>query len=344
MYPITNTIFTSVNVEAFPKMASTEDTSNFFKRADYKKDYWDNYLAARPHYDQPFYQSIYDYHKSHNGLTQTAHDVGTGPGQVAAELASHFSRVVASDINTTHLAVAEHRLGSLISSQKVSLVQCSAEEIATCHPACSTDLIVAAECLPLIDASRAIHAFSAILKPNGTLAIWFYGRPVFVEPEYTSKCQPLLESILDLTFSKVIKGGGSQEKAAWKRATDRMASFLDDVELSSDTWRDVERRKWNAKHAMPFYGPEACDFDITLSSAIGAEEQVVAKQEAGFWERQWNVAGVKRFVLANMPTFDQDQQDKRVEKQYQELEQVMGGATAIRRITWPVVLILASKK
>ncbi len=73
-------MFTSVNVEATPKMASTEDTSNFFKRADYKKDYWDNYLAARPHYDEPFYQSIYDYHKSHDGLTEMAHDVGTGPG------------------------------------------------------------------------------------------------------------------------------------------------------------------------------------------------------------------------------------------------------------------------
>lgn len=336
-------MFTSVNVEATPKMASTEDTSNFFKRADYKKDYWDNYLAARPHYDEPFYQSIYDYHKSHDGLTEMAHDVGTGPGQVATELASHFSRDFASDINTTHLAVAEHRLGSLISSHQVNLVQCSAEEIASSHPACSTDLIVAAECLPLIDASRAIHAFSTILKPNGTLAIWFYGRPIFAEAEFASECQPLLESILDLTFSKVIKGGGSQEKAAWKRATDRMTSFLDDVELTSDVWRDVERRTWNAKHAMPFYGPEVCDFEITRSSAIKEAEKVVEKQEAGFWERRWNPAGVKRFVLANMPTFDADQQDERVESKYQELAQAMGGETAIRSITWPVVLILASK-
>lgn len=38
-------------------MASAEDTSNFFKRSDYNKDYWDNYLAACPDYDQPFYQS-----------------------------------------------------------------------------------------------------------------------------------------------------------------------------------------------------------------------------------------------------------------------------------------------
>src|ERR1700761_653224 len=210
-------------------MTSTDDTANLFKRANYDENYWNNYLAARPRYDQPFYQSIYDYHKSHHGLTEIAHDVGTGPGQVAAELSRHFNRVVASDNNDTHLAVAQHRLGSLVSSRKVSLVRCSAEALAEAHPPCSTDLITAAECLPLINADKAIQAFSTILKPNGTLAIWFYGRPVFAEPEYASKCQPILESIIDISFSKIVKGGGPQHKAAWKCATDRMGSFLGDI-------------------------------------------------------------------------------------------------------------------
>ncbi|KAL8831004.1 MAG: hypothetical protein Q9170_005489 [Blastenia crenularia] len=325
-------------------MTSISDTSNFFKRADYNEDYWNNYLAARPDYDQPFYQTIYDYHRSHKGLTETAHDVATGPGQVAAELSSHFNHVVASDVNPTHLAVAEHRLGSIISSQKVSLLQCSAEEIADKYPPCSADLIAAAECLPLMDANKVIQSFSTVLKPNGTLAIWFYGRPIFAEPKYADKCQPLLESILDLSFAKVIKGGGPQHKAGWKRATDRMTSFLDDVELKSDVWHDVERRKWNSKHAMPFYGPEACDFEISPSSAIGSEEKVVEKDEAGFWQRRWDLAGVKRFVSVNLPTFDENDRNEQVEGKYEKLGQAMGGNGAVRRITWPVVLILASKK
>ena len=325
-------------------MASNEDTSNFFRRTENNEDYWDNYLAVRAEYDKPFYESIYDYHKSHNGLAETAHDVATGPGQVAAELSSHFNHVIASDINPTHLAIAEQRLGLLVSSQKVSLVHCSAEEIADAHPPSSVDLIAAPECFPLIDAARAMQAFSTLLKPSGTLAIWFYGRPIFAEPEYAIQCQPLLESILDLSFSKAIKGGGPQRKAGWKRATDRMASFLDDIELKSDVWRDVERRKWNAQHAMPFWGPEACDFEITPMSAVQAGEKVVEKQDASFWERRWDVGGVRGFVLANLPTFDAERQDERVESKYKELEQAMGGEGAIRKITWPVVLILASKK
>jgi len=95
---------------------------------------------------------------------------------------------------------------------------------------------------------------------------------------------------------------------------------------------------------MPFYGPEACDFEITRSSAIGEEDKVVEKQEASFWERRWNLAGVKWIVLANMPTFNKDHQDGMVENKCKELELAMGGETAIRSITWPVILILASNK
>ncbi|MCJ1473400.1 hypothetical protein MMC13_002051 [Lambiella insularis] len=212
-------------------------------------------------------------HQLHHNLTETAHDVGTGPGQVAAELSTHFGNVLGNDSNAIHLAVARQRLGSLVSSQQVHLVQCSAEGLADEHPPSSVDLISAAD----------------------------HGRPVFAEPEYASKCQPILESILDRSFAKFIKAGRPQHVFGWKRATDRMKSFLDDVELWSGMWQDVQRIKWISEHAMPFCGPDACDFEITRSSKIGPEEKVTEIKEPGFWERQWDLAGVKRFVLANLP-------------------------------------------
>ncbi|KAI4251198.1 MAG: hypothetical protein LQ352_005001 [Teloschistes flavicans] len=103
-------------------MSSTEDTSNFFQRPEYSEEYWDTYLAARPAYSQSFYQSIYSYHRRlPSAQFQTAHDIATGPGQVAAELSDHFDHVIASDLNPTHLEVAAHRLSSLTSSGKISL-------------------------------------------------------------------------------------------------------------------------------------------------------------------------------------------------------------------------------
>ncbi|KAL8677877.1 MAG: hypothetical protein Q9186_005719 [Xanthomendoza sp. 1 TL-2023] len=322
---------------------ATEDTPNFFKRTDYNEDYWTNYLAARPDYSPSFYNSIYSYHQSHSGQFSTAHDIATGPGQVAFELSTHFDHVTASDVNTTHLDIAARRLNPLLSSQKLNLLHSSAEDIDSHHPPSSLDMITAAECFPLIDASKALSAFSKILKSNGTLAIWFYGRPIFAEPEYQTSCQPLLGSILDRSFAPIIKNSGPQAQAAWKRATDRMASFFDDLDFPPTEWENVERWKWNSDFPMPFNGPAACDFAVEMSSKVREGERVEEVQDMGFWERSWNLAGVRRFVSVNLPSFDEGEKDPGVEGLYKELGEEMGGEGAVRKITWPVVLVLARR-
>lgn len=78
-----------------------------------------------------------------------------------------------------------------------------------------------------MNAKVALASFATLLKPGGTLAIWFYGRPHFAEGEYATKCQPLLDAIMDHNFGMVIKGSGPDRKAGWKGAADGMASWLD---------------------------------------------------------------------------------------------------------------------
>ena len=61
------------------------------------------------------------------------------------------------------------------------------------------------------------------------------------------------------------------------------------------------------------------------------------------------VAGrpVKRFVAVNLPQFEEEKggkEDEVIAKMYQELEEAMGGQEAERVNTWPVVLILATRK
>jgi trans-aconitate 3-methyltransferase len=89
---------------------------------------------------------------------------------------------------------------------------------------------------------------------------------MFAEPEFASKCQPIFKTTLDLSFAEAVKGGGPKHRESWKRTIDRMANFLDDIEFKPDMWQNVERSKWDSQYAMPFYGPDACDFEITLSS------------------------------------------------------------------------------
>lgn len=325
-------------------MATDRDTANFFRVSNYNEAYWDAYLAARPKYTSAFYDHIYAYHTAHSTSHAIAHDIGTGPGQVAAQLATHFTQVIASDNNSTHLAVATNRLAHLHAAQKVVFAEISAEQLASSYSPASADLAVAAECLPLLDASAAVTSFARLLRPSGTLAIWFYGRPAFAEPDFASRCQPILDDILDRSFAKIIKGGGPAHTAGWKRATDCMASWLDNVALSSDQWGDIQRRKWNSTLTMPFYGPKACDFEIEVSSAIGEGEKVVEERDLSFWAESWDVEGVRRFVEVNLPEFEERaEKDEEIELLYEELGKQMGGIGAERQITWPVVLILATK-
>ena len=145
-------------------MSSMDDSANFFNHDDCNETYWKDYLDVRPCYDEPFYQLIYGYHNSHGGKFQTTHDVGTGPGQVAIELADRFERIVASDPNPTHLVYAEKCLKHIVSRQKVELVHSSAHDLTSLHPPGSVDLITMAEAIPLVDAEEALNAFATVFE------------------------------------------------------------------------------------------------------------------------------------------------------------------------------------
>ena len=327
-----------------------QDSANFFKATTYNEAYWDDYMAARAKYSSDFYERVFTYYKTHNS-SQTqgvAHDIGTGPGQVAAELCKYFNTVIASDTNSTHLAVAATRLEKAGVNGKVTWTESGAEDLSSKYPSGSANLLTVAECLPLLDVPRAMNTFAHLLQPDGTLAIWFYGRPAFTEPEFVATCQPILNDILDLTFAKVIKGGNSVHKAAWKRATDTLQSWLDNVVLSPDIWRDIYRYKWNAHLPMPVVGPNACDFAIEPTSNIDEKtEKVVKEEDPQFWAESWDVGEVRRFVECLIPSFEEQKAKggyQHIETKYQELERAMGGKDAKRAFTWPVVLILATRK
>ena len=327
-----------------------QDSANFFKASSYNEAYWDDYMAARAKYSSDFYDRIFEYYKTHNpSQTQgVAHDIGTGPGQVASELCKHFNTVIASDTNSTHLAVAATRLEKAGVNDKVTWTTAGAEDLSSKYPPSSANLLTVAECLPLLDVPRAMNTFAHLLQPDGTLAIWFYGRPAFTEPEFTATCQPILNEILNLTFARVIKGGNSVAKAAWKSAQDTLESWLDNVALSPDIWGDVYRYKWNSHLPLPVIGPDAYDFTVETSSNVDQNtEKVVKVEDPHFWAESWDVEEVRRFVECLIPSFEEQKAKgyyQHIEAKYLDLERAMGGKEAKRAFTWPVVLILATRK
>lgn len=64
-----------------------------------------------------------------------------------------------------------------------------------------------------------------------------------------------------------------------------------------------------------------------------------------FWAESWDVGEVRRFIEVNLPSFwESHGEDPEVEAWYNELGEAMGGKGTKRKIAWPVVLLLASRR
>ena len=308
-------------------------------------DYWTAYESMRPHYaDSSFLELVYDYHtsKPNSPSFNVAHDVGCGFGKATIEIVKQFISVVASDSNGSSLTAAQKRLAPL--ARNITFLQCTGEQLVEYYPPQSADFISAAECIPLMDSPVALAGFAQLLKPNGTLAIWFYGRAHFTEQDYKAKCQPLFDRIMNLTFAKVIKADGLEGSARWKKAADAMASWLDNLDFSSGDWGLVQRRKWNSKSAKMGFSQEACDFKIEPIRNVRNNEETTEKEDAELWKGSWNIHGVMNYIYSSFPGVKEKvTADIEIDELFRQLAEAMGGESAVRHYTWPVVLILATR-
>ncbi|KAI9657993.1 MAG: hypothetical protein M1821_002650 [Bathelium mastoideum] len=330
---------------------STEEKGSIvFNAQNVNHPYWDIYLDARPTYSPAFYSLIYHYHaKLGNNRWTLAEDIGTGPGNVAAVIAHRFDKVHASDPGDTHVEVAKQRLAR-DGITNATVYKANGETISSAGVTApgTADLLTVAEAMPLMDAPKALSSFSELLTPGGTLAIWFYGRPVFVDPASQScgttraaRCQRIFDEICVRAYARIRPMAGTH----WEQATTRLFSWLDDVELPEETWERVQRRKWNADRPLSFYDEAACDHAVVTKFRERGDEERIDVVDRDFWSKRWNIEGVKRFVEVLLPQFtERFAKDISADHYYAELEKAMGGPDGIMQITWPVVLILATRK
>ena len=335
-----------VHRRTYSKTAVDIDSTQFWKSSLVDVDYWKVYLQARPKYHTgDFYDRVLDYHRSHQTnppLPPTvAHDVGTGPGQVASVLADHFGEVVASDLNSTHLKVAELLLEE---KKNVILHHAGGEEVSKHFPAYSADFVAAAECMPLMNQSAAIAGWASLLKPNGTLAMWFYGRPAFADaPDFdAAACNKAYDAICTRAFRPFYDVTG-QRLANVRKATDTMVSWLDNIELDPSVWTDVRRWKWNADKPMEFSDAEDLGWPRNHIKKIHPGEKVQEFADRDMWSESWNIADWKAFLKVNLPDFNGEWIEE-MTKLWSVLEEKMGGPDVKRKVIWPVVCVIATRK
>ena len=188
---------------AFHEMASEQEKDHPLEFDCGDSFDWSGYLAARPDYNaSEFYKRVFDFHTACGNGWDFAHDVGCGPGNVAADLSHHFGHILASDPSVAHLDEVKTRLGD----KNVSVVESKGETLleetdASLHG--NADLIATAEAFPLMDPVQALETFAGLLKLHGTLAIWFYGRPIFEDKKNGAKEQEIFDKILTIAWSSL---------------------------------------------------------------------------------------------------------------------------------------------
>lgn len=215
----------------------------------------------------------------------------------------------------------QQRYGHL---QNITFQQSRAEDVVDS----GADMATVAECLPLMDLDQAMATFGSLLRPGGTLAIWFYGGPIYADPGHED-IQSLHRAITARSFDELRPLTGH----TW----DTIRSWLDNVKLPANHWKDVKRIKWNSDRPLSF----SDEFESALESAIQPEETVKIVTDREFWAKDVDFLWARGFIAAQIPR-QESYITPEVERMYARMEKLMSGK--LHRITWPVVLILATKK
>jgi SAM-dependent methyltransferase len=142
---------------------------------DHFSKHSEQYALSRPKYPD----AIYAYLSSLAPARSLAWDCGTGNGQAAVGLATHFDRVHATDASAEQIAHAypharvEYRVEP---AEHVSLADAS------------TDLVTVAVAIHWFDFDEFYREVRRVLKPAGVLAAWTYHLP-----EISPQIDPLIE-------------------------------------------------------------------------------------------------------------------------------------------------------
>ncbi|KAL2161818.1 hypothetical protein VTH06DRAFT_7602 [Thermothelomyces fergusii] len=333
-------------------MASTSSQAPFTARAALQGTaFWTEYVVSRPKIPRAFFDIIHEYHKTHGDpRSNIAHDVGTGPGNTAASLLPYFRHVVGSDINQTALDVAAKLVPDDLRS-RLTFVHAAAETVAddgVLGPELggggNTDLVLAGECVPLLDVPRAIAAFGRLLRPGGTLAISFYGRPVFTSGPDPARLDALYgraASAISSFFQPAGDALALQSSLATSRA---LASRLNNVALPAAEWDQVVRYHWNPDVPLCFSDPDprsAGGEPVDRRSDGEVTHEIVDRT---WWRQEWDADRIRAFLASVYPGYADRAGSVRaeIERVFDEIREALGGAKAA--VSFAVVLILATKK
>ncbi len=129
------------------------------------KDNFSSHSSAYATYRPTYPKALYQFLKEKLNTTESVWDCGTGNGQVAAELATFFKEVQASDISCQQLKHAIKKDNIHYSLQAAENTDFSDNKF---------DLITVAQAIHWFDFEQFYKEVNRVLKPNGLIAVIGY--------------------------------------------------------------------------------------------------------------------------------------------------------------------------
>lgn len=148
------------------------------------------YRKYRPGYPNELFQ----YLSSLCEEKQMAWDVGTGNGQAAIKLSTHFESVYATDASASQIANARQ-------AQNIEYAVCPAERCP--RPDAAFDLITVAQAVHWFDFEPFYKEVRRVARPGGIVAVWTYG---------IVRIDPKIDSIIDHFYYDIISPYWPEER------------------------------------------------------------------------------------------------------------------------------------
>lgn len=295
---------------------------------------WTAYARFRPLYPLSLFDAIYEHHTSHGGQFKRVHDAGCGGGIAASFLATKFEHVFLSDPSANAITSAESNLKNLsYPNTEFSFQQASAEDMSWLRPE-SIDMVTIGAAIHFTNPELAVQAAATVLRPGGTLAIWYYnGNPFFADNPLAGE---IFNEIME-RWAKVAKKPGSESEKSLLVSN----SELDCVPLSEDLFETGARRiKINAHGRSNAFALVRSKAWMKHDSRAGVHDLLEHREELGAWETVADVEWLQGYLQSLQPTISTES----CADLWKQLEGALSGEKRTTRIIWSAVLLLATKK
>ena len=311
---------------------------------------WDRYDRYRPKYPASLVKLVMEFQRAHSNAFRFAHDVGSGSGVFAPNLAEYFQHVHVSDPKAGFIEQARERLDVWFEKHwwkgRFTFTVTPAEKAGEIAAKRSVDLVTLMQCAHWTDQDDMVRSVAASLTPNGTMAL------VHIHPEPTvvgnDAVSTLVRRLFEFWVENIIEAAGGTDSKLYKSYLPQSNAALESVHLPEDLFiQDVTKRiyinvRGQGSSAFIVSGSEGMVADSRASPQHRRYEYSSDDSEGTGW--RYDVEG--SWFRGYISTLVQEGSLGEFEEHFKDIETAVNETSPNGKVTveWPVAVLFATRK